>query len=193
METPHPDRLLSAEVFFDLRPAAGDETVGHALWEWVCDRAPSHGLFLRYLARATLERRPPLGVFGRFAVKRSGDHKGTFDIKAHGMFPITQAMRVHALSLGLRETNTADRLRQLGERGIFAANEVGELRDAYEVIFRVRLTHQLGCLDAGLPPDNLINPQSLGKSDRLLLKEAFKSLAWLQRELEDRFQTRALP
>jgi CBS domain-containing protein len=66
---------------------------------------------------------------------------------------------------------------------------VDELRDAYEMIVRLRLTHQLTRIDAGAPADNFINPQLLGHADRLLLKEAFKTVAWLQRWTEDHFQT----
>lgn len=141
------------------------------------------------MAKAALERQVPLGFFGGFVVERTGTHKDRLDLKARGVFPVTQAMRVYALSLGVQETNTLDRLEAAGERGTFTASEVGELSEAYEVISRIRLAHQLACLDAGIAPDNFIDPRALGKADRLLLKEAFKTIAWLQRHLEDRFQT----
>ena len=57
------------------------------------------------------------------------------------------------------------------------------------MIARLRLAHQLACLDAGVPSDNFIKPRTLGKTDRLLLKEAFKTVAWLQSGIEERFQT----
>ena len=98
-------------------------------------------------------------------------------------------MRVCALSLGVRETNTVDRLLAAGEQGLFTAAEVEELRGAYEVIARLRLNHQLACLDAGHPPDNFIDPATLRKADRVLLKQAFKALAYLQRFIGDRFHT----
>jgi CBS domain-containing protein len=189
MDTPEPQQVLRASLFFDLRPIAGHESLGHALWDWVCDRASSQRLFLGYMAKAALERRVPLGFFGGFAVERSGAHKGMLDLKARGVFPVTQAMRVCALSVGLRETNTMDRLVGAGARGFYTPAEVDELRDAYEMISRLRLTHQLTCLDGGLPLDNFINPYRLGRADRVLLKQAFKTVAWLQRGIEDRFQT----
>lgn len=105
------------------------------------------------------------------------------------MLPVTHAMRVYALSLGVRHTNTLDRLRAAGERGVLTAAEVSEMRDAYQLVARLRLRHQLACLDAGRPPDNFIRPRALGKTDRLLLKEAFKTIAQLERGIEDRFQT----
>jgi CBS domain-containing protein len=189
METPQPEAVLRASLFFDLRPIAGDVAVGRDLWEWVCELAPTRTLFLRYMARASLERQVPLGFFGGFVVERTGAHKGRLDLKARAVFPVTHAMRVCALSLGVRETNTLDRLEAAGARGIFTASEAADLGEAYEVISRIRLTHQIACLDAGIEPDNLIDPRKLGKADRILLKEAFKSIAWLQRGVADRFQT----
>jgi CBS domain-containing protein len=192
MTNPHPGQVLSACIYFDIRPVGGEPRPGRALWDWVSDRVPSERLFLRWMARAALDRAPQLGLFGGFVVKSAGEHKDTLDIKAQGTLPMVQAMRVYALSLGLRETNTVDRLLHLGAQGVFTPTQVQELREAYEIVCRVRLVHQVGRLDAGLPPDNFVNPQALGKSDRLLLKEAFKTLRWLQRTLEDRFQAAAM-
>lgn len=141
------------------------------------------------MAKAALERQVPLGPFGGFAVERSGAHQGTMDLKARGILPTTQAIRVCALSVGLRETNTMDRLVGLGAQGFYSQTEVNELREAYEVISRLRLKHQLACLDVGLPADNSLDPRTLGKVDRMLLKQAFKAVAHLQHDIEDRFRT----
>jgi CBS domain-containing protein len=189
MATPHPERLLDAAILFDLRPVAGDAAPGDALWAWVCDQAPTHSLFLRHMAWDAVQRPPPIGLFGRFVVERSGAHPGTLDLKARGVFPMTQAMRVYALSLGLRETNTVDRLHAIGRRDVLSPTQVTELRDAYEVLLRLRLAHQIAQVESGLPPDNHVDPRTFSKVDRLLLREAFRTLAWLQAMLADRFQT----
>jgi CBS domain-containing protein len=192
MTNPHPRRLLDAAIFFDLRPVAGQAAPGEALWAWVCNQAPSQLLFLRRMAWDAVNRTPPLGWFGRFVVECSGPAGGRLDLKGRGVFPMTQAMRVCALSLGLPQTNTVDRLLAVGQRDVFSPTEVKELQDAYEVIFRIRLMHQIACVEAGKPPDNLVDPSALSKVDRLLLREAFRTLAWLQRALADRFQTAAI-
>lgn len=189
METPQPEPVLRASLFFDLRPVGGEEEIGRRLWEWVCETAPSRTLFLRHMACAAVDRPRPLGFFGGFAVERAGPHMDRLDLKAGAVLPVTHAMRVYALSLGVRHTNTLDRLRAIGERRVLDSAEVSELRDAYQLVARLRLTHQLACLDAGLPPDNFIRPRALGKTDRLLLKEAFKTIASLARGVEERFQT----
>ena len=189
MQTPRPEQVLWASIFFDLRPV-GRRSRARAYAVGVGLPAGARQvLFLRHLAKAALDRQVPLGMFGGFVVERAGAHKNRLDLKARGVFPVTQAMRVYALSLGVRETNTVDRLLAVGRRGLLAQGQVEELRDAYEVISRLRLRQQLACMDAGRPPDNFIDPQELRKADQVLLKQAFKTVAWLQREVEDRFQT----
>lgn len=189
MAEPEPQRLVVASVFCDMRPVAGDERPGLALWESIRARAPASPLFLRFMALAALERAPALDLIGRLAVERRGPHRGTLDLKASALFPVTQAMRVYALSLGAAETNTLDRVRVAEERGALPPAESRDLREAFAVAARLRLRHQLDALAAGRAPDNWIDPSTLPRTDRLLLKEAFKTVAWLQRLLEDRFQT----
>jgi CBS domain-containing protein len=123
------------------------------------------------------------------AVERRGPHRGAVDLKGRALFPITQAVRVYALSLGADETNTLDRLQAAQASGVLPAAESRDLRDAYAVLSRLRLRSQLASLAAGRPADNWVDPRALPRTDRLLLKEALKAAAWLQRLLEDRFQT----
>ncbi len=189
MDTPQPEAVLHASVFLDLRGVAGDPGPAASLREWLTERAASRVLFLRHLARDAVARRPPLGLFGGFVVERSGVHKDRLDLKARGVFPLTQAARVHALALGVPDTGTLDRLAGATAQGVFSEAEARDFADAWEILGRLRLRHQLACLDAGREPDNHVDPEALGKTDRLLLKEAFRAVEWLQRSVEDRFQT----
>jgi CBS domain-containing protein len=155
----------------------------------VCEQTPRQTVFLRYMAKAAVDARPPLGLFGRLIVERSGAGRGRLDLKGGGVFPITQAVRVYALSLGLPETNTVERLAGIEARQALTPPEAAELREAYEAIARIRLRHQLDRLDAGAPPDNLVDPRALGKADRLLLREALRTVGWLRWYVAERFQT----
>jgi CBS domain-containing protein len=192
MATPRPAALLNAALFFDWRPVAGNLAVAQEIWRSVCEQVPRRTVFLRHMASAAVERRPPIGVFGRLRVERSGPHRGTIDLKARGTFPFTHAIRVHALALGMGETNTDARLTAVGARGVLGAAAVRETREAFEVVCRLRLARQLECLEAGVPADNAVDPRKLGRVDRMLLREAFVSLGSLQRDLEERFQTARL-
>ena len=47
-------------------------------------------------------------------------------------------------------------------------------------------------LDEGVAPDNFLDPRRLSRGDGLLLKDALRTVAWVQRFVEDRFQTDTL-
>jgi len=162
---------------------------GRGLGALIRERAPASPLFLRFMARDALARAPALDLLGRLAVQRRGAHRGMLDLKGSALLPITQAARVYALSLGTAETNTLDRLQVAETRGALPPAESRDLRDAYAVLSRLRLQAQLDALAAGRAPDNWIDPGMLPRTDRVLMKEALKAVAWLQRLMEDRFQT----
>ena len=165
MQTPQPEAVLHASTFLDLRGVAGDPTPAAALREWLAARMPDCVLFLRHLARDAVTRRPPLGLFGGFVVERSGVHKDQLDLKSRGG--------------------------RVGGGDLAEISGIGGVRetDAWEIMSRLRLRHQLACLDAGREADNHIDPGALSKAERLLLKEAFRTVEWLQSSVEDRFQT----
>ena len=77
-----PEAVLRASLFFDLRPIGGDEEVGRALWEWVCERAPSRTLFLRYMAKGALERQVPAGLLRR--LRRGADRRPQGSARSQG-------------------------------------------------------------------------------------------------------------
>ena len=57
------------------------------------------------------------------------------------------------------------------------------LREAFEVIARVRLNHHASCIEAGKAPDNLVDPKDLPPLTRLHLREAFRAVAAAQKKL----------
>lgn len=189
MSAPTPQHVLEACIYLDFRPVAGRTGVAEALRDWVTARAPRQVAFLRHLARAVVDRRSPLGWLGRLAVERRGPHRGRLDLKAHGVFPLIQAARVHALALGVAETHTLERFRAAAAHGALGPAELEQLEEAYAVVGRLRLRRQLACLDAGLTADNHVAPGELSRSDRLLLVEAFHAISSLRRSLAERFQT----
>lgn len=193
LDNPSPPRLVEASVYLDMRPVTGEARLGLDLQAFAYAEAKDRPLFLRFLARSAVDRRPALGLFGGIRVTRRGPHRGTVDLKSGGIFPMTQAMRVYALALGVIETNTLARLAGATAHGAFTPAEASDFRAAYLVILRLRLAHQLEAVAAGRLPDNRIEPRRLNRVERVALVEAFRTLRWLQRHLADRFQTALVP
>jgi CBS domain-containing protein len=97
------------------------------------------------------------------------------------------AARVLALQLGLRETNSIDRFRAAAAAGALGGTEVGELTDAFQLLMRLRLRHQLAQLDRGEAPDNLLVVGKLSHADALLFRDALQIVRRLQASIRDRF------
>jgi CBS domain-containing protein len=190
---PAPDRVLEASIHFDLRALAGAPELAHSLVDTVLGEAPRHPGFLRLLASDAVDRLAALTLLGRIATRRSGAHPGAVDLKGGGAMQLTGAARVHALELGLRETNTIDRFRAAAERGIYTETEGREIEDAAQHLMRLRLVHQLEQDARGEPPDNFVVAARLSHADRILLKEALHTVGRVQAKLRERFATDFAP
>jgi CBS domain-containing protein len=184
LDHPSPSEVLAASIHFDLRAVAGAAELGGELNALVEREAPKRRVFLALLARDVVSRPPPFTLFGRVATRG-----GRVDVKGAAAMPLAGAARVHALELGLREVNTVERFRAAGARELYTAAETTEITEAYQHVLRLRLIHQLGQLDDGAAPDNLIEPRRLSRGDGLLLRDAFRTVTMVQAGLRERFRT----
>lgn len=191
LDAPAPEALLNATIFFDLRPLFGDEALGVELRDWLRQEAPRKDLFLHLLAANALGRTPPLGFFRDFVVETRGEHKGTVDLKTHGVALFTDAARVLGLAHAAPTSNTAERLRAPAEPLRLDRGQVEAWIEAHLFLQRLRLRHQYVQERAGVEPDNRIRPDDLNPLDRKFLLEAFRQAKRLQRRLALEYQVGA--
>jgi CBS domain-containing protein len=187
-----PEHVLAASIFFDLRPLAADVELGRTLVELVRRAAPGETLFLRRLAENVVNDRLPVGLFGRLVVEREGPGRGSVDLKIGGTRQFVGAGRVHALALGLAETNTVDRFRAAAGGSLHTEAEIRDVVGAYQHLLRLRLVHQLGQLERAEPPDNRVRVDQLSRADGVLLRDALRIVAGVQRSLRHRYGTHLL-
>ena len=118
-------------------------------------------------------------------IEKSGKHAEKFDIKLRAMMPLADAARVLVLShrvVGIN--NTFKRYEKLAE---LEPNQASLFRDAgkaYEIFMRIRALEGLASESSG----RFIQPNSLGKLQRQLLKNAFFPIDEIQKILRVRFQ-----
>jgi CBS domain-containing protein len=202
LTTPDPDALLSATIFFDFRALMGDESMAEELRAYLTARAPEGHLFLRLLAENALNAKPPLNILGELAT----DDDGYIDLKKSGARLFVDAARLFALAQGVAATNTAQRLRQSGERMRMSDDEVSAAIDAFHFIQMLRLKQQqntdvhtpatpaggehtdepspesthAGPASAARDASNRIRPGDLNNLESRILKEAFRQARKLQ-------------
>ncbi len=186
MRDPSPDGNVFTNIALDYRRVAGPLDVESAI-DHVVREAPRHPRFVRRLAQAAVERRPPTGFFRDLVVEAAGDHAGTLDLKAGGVIPLTNLARAYGAASGLSGGGTLARLRGAVSAGRLDARTGDDLAEAFRLIWRVRLEHQLARVQAGDPADDHVDPARLGTIRRGGLKDAFRLIALAQRELAREF------
>ena len=175
LESPDSSHLIRANVSFDFRAVAGGLEVTPELVAILRD-AQNHPDFLRRLARSATDFKPPLGFRGALSDK-------SLDLKKGGAIPIANLARFHALANGITISSTLDRLVAAQELGALEAETAAGLREAFEIVARVRLEHHAACIEAGRNPDNIIDPKTLPPLTRVYLREAFRAVAAAQKQL----------
>ncbi len=188
--TANPERksLMLACNFFDMRPVYGETPLFDRLRAAVIAQSQENQIFLAYLVANALHYRPPLGFFRNFVLIHGGDHDNSLDLKRHGIIPIIDLARIHALAAGTPEIATIERLQGAVDAGVLSRDGAENLEDAYEFITTLRARHQVEQLKKGLKVDNYIRPDDLSKLERAHLKDAFGVISTMQSALSHRYQ-----
>jgi len=182
VETPTPQELLEAQIFFDLRKVHGELSL-EAL-DKIVATSGEQGIFLAHLARASLQFRPPIGF-----LRRIKEEDGGVDIKKGGIAPIVSLARVYALEAGSLAKGTVERLRAAAHKNKLSQEGAETLIEAFGFLMRLRLRQQLASIRQGLPPSNKIQLDNLSSLERRHLKEAFLQIRQKQESMSLRFQT----
>jgi CBS domain-containing protein len=178
--TPTPDAILSSVILFDFRPVYGDFTLAEKLRDHLLETIKSQDMFLAFMADMTISLRPPLGFFRTFVVEKSGEHKDKLNLKFRCIAPLIDIVRLYSLEKGVAESSTLERIDALRSRHSVIAEYGDELEHAFEFISLLRIHHQFDWIEAGLEPDNFIDPNQLGNLERRMLKESCQLISRIQ-------------
>lgn len=179
---------MLASNFFDSRPVFGDEVPFHELHSAAVAEAEDNHVFIAFLAGNAVKHRPPLGFFRNFVLIDEGDHAHTLDLKLRGIMPIVDLARVFALSAGVDEVETVERLHAAARTPQLSQEAAANLEDALAFIGTLRARHQSEQIKRGEPPDNYLHPEGLSPLERNHLKDAFEVIATMQKVLSQRYQ-----
>jgi CBS domain-containing protein len=171
IDAPSADALLHAGVFFDFRRVAGGLEL--APLDAVLATAPRKPPFLRFLARAALEFRPP-----SLLVRLKGS--SSVDLKAHGIAPVVFLARCYGLELGGATRGTVARLEAAVRAGNLAEDVFAEVAEAYRFLVGLRLRLQLRQVAGGEPARSAVAPGELGALERSRLKDALRAVRIFQ-------------
>ncbi|QIR14866.1 DUF294 nucleotidyltransferase-like domain-containing protein [Shewanella aestuarii] len=185
--SPDPKALMHASIFFDMRAVFGPQSLFDELQDSVLSRTKDNDIFLAGMAGNSLQQSPPLGFFRKFVLERDGTEVKGMDLKHKGSALINDIARVYALSAGIKEVNTAKRIRALIDRNIMNRKDALNLADAHEFIAHMRLANQGYQATNNLSVSNFLKPQDLSSLLRHQLRDAFKVVHDAQSGLKLKF------
>ena len=171
-----------SNIALDYRRVAGALDIEGTIDQLV-RTAAAEGWLVRKLASSALDLGPPTGFFREFLVGWDGSRAGTLDVKHGGITLITNLARTFAVASGVASNRTIDRLRAASSLGAVDPDLAVGLEEAFRLLWRIRLRHQVRQLRAGDAADDQVDPRLLGPLTRRSLREAFKLITAGQRVL----------
>ena len=184
---PDPDALLHAQTFFDIRGVHGEDQLVDDLRASYVPIAEGSKRLHAHLAKLAAHREPPLGFFRGLVLEKGGSHENTLDIKKGGIATVVQMARLFAVSAGLPQIGTRERLNAAAGAGAVSRQGAADLRDAFDFLSTVQFGHQQAAVNAGGEPNNHVNPKKLSRLEREHLRDAFGVIRRLQQSLATKY------
>jgi CBS domain-containing protein len=169
IDTPGPQALLEASIFFDYRRVDGQLRLDPL--DEVVSQSVKKPAFLRFLAKAALEFRPPASLLLRLRGEAS-----EVDLKLHGISPIVFLARCYGLAAGTAARNTIDRLEAAERAGLVDRETTETIEDAYRFLLGLRLRLQLRMVAEGREATNRVALSELTAVERSRVKDAFRAI-----------------
>lgn len=116
----------------------------------------------------------------RDVISRRG---GTFDLKHHALTPIVNLARWGGLTVGVVAASTPARLKAAAGNGILSEDDATVLREVFDLLQRLRMTHQIEQITAGLTPGDVIAMSDLSPLSRSQLNDGLRETAAVQRRV----------
>jgi len=168
-------------TFLDFRSIHGDPGLEKELKSTIAELVRTNPAFLRNLAQNVVDIPVPLGFFKNFAVERSGQYKNTINLKISGIVPLITCIKLLALSQGIGETNTLERIKGLLRSKIISSDQGEFLEQAFETFLTLKIRNNLQEMEKGKGFESHIDPAGLSTRQKQLLKEAFLAVSQLQK------------
>jgi CBS domain-containing protein len=162
--------VQNLSVFLDSKCVAGDEELLKELITYLHHNFHQRDDVLAHIAKAVLNFETPLSMFSGFVLEK--EHQNQLDLKKGGVFALVHGVRTLCLQYEITQTNTIERIKELNNKGIIDKNFATELIESFDTLSAIRLKAMLEAKN--IDESNYINPQSLEKIQRDLLKDSFK-------------------
>jgi len=167
--------IYSARHFLDIDLAVGDPAFVAELKSHVIGHLRENPAFIAILANDALAKLPPLTFYQNVVIDIEGGMSSGLDLMQVAVMPIVDAARALAISaFDLEHVSTVDRLRHFAEAIPDARRVCLDAIEAYRTV-----AYQSTVRAPRHGDSRALQPATLSKYERELLKSAFRSIAAL--------------
>lgn len=187
MHSVDPNDTRSLTILLDYRPVFGQRFLAEKLWEYVFTEIRKSISAGHVLARDDKTFRIPVSFLGTFITEKHGPHKDEMNLKTAGIVHLVNGIRLLALNQSISEPSTLERLKLLEKGGALNRDDADLFRTSFEALMMLKLQANLKKIAQGKRADNYIDPYSLRKRERMMLKDALSGVSILQKMITREF------
>lgn len=180
---PSGDNFMNLAILLDASFISGDREIFNDFKDSLFAFAKTNPAFMPHFAKAALIFETPLSFFSNFITENE-----KMDIKKGAIFPIVHTIRALSLEMGIRETNTIKRIKELENLGYFSQNFSEELSQAFSFLQGLRLEVGLQNINQKKEVTTFLEPKSLNKFRRDLLRDTLKLVDKLKEQMSYHFK-----
>jgi len=175
---------LDVIILTDARPISGNKNISDRLLPFFLHTLKDNKQVMKDFIQSAVLMPTALSFFGNFKKEKAGENKDKINIKLTGWAPLIMTVRMAALSTGIYETNTLQRIKLLAENNFIKKDIEEQLIDAYLILVRFRIMNQIS--HKGLSGHNMsfVRPDMLGSEAEEELRRAMKTIEALQKHVE---------
>lgn len=192
IESPNGDNILNFSMLSDMRSLCGKSSLERELREFILEKTRSNSIFMARMAQNVVKFSQPLGWFGRIKVEKSGEHAGKIDLKKAGIFTLTEGIKVMALSVGIFQGSTLEKLKTLQSKKVLPKDQAADLEAAFLLLTSLRLRSQVDAAYAGSDINNFISPDALGRIEKSRMRQALEVVQTFIGTLKQHFRLEML-
>jgi CBS domain-containing protein len=167
------------EALADLTLATGDAALGAEALSAAATTLQlerNGGPFLQ-LSRRVIALPLAIGHFGRWRLQRKGEHRGELNLEELALSPLTMAIRVLALHIGIHAEGTVERVKALLEKGALDVELAERLLKAYQCFMRLKILSEIRSEESG----SFCSPEEFDDAEESSFKAALEALSNLQK------------
>ena len=134
------------------------------------------GQFMQ-LARRVIGLPLALGRFGRWRLRRTGEHQGELNLDELALGPLVMTTRVLAVHAGVDAVGTVERIKALLEKGALDVELAERLLKAYQCFMQLKIVSEIRSEESGA----FCNPDEFDEAEAARFKSSLEAVLNLQK------------